>query len=103
MSALTDIAAITTGQAAIWAATIAAVGGILTAIIKAVGDNWREDRDFQRDLVTRLLDREESVIAPLVRVGESQQAAITTIGAGVAELLLAQKIADGQRRREGSS
>jgi hypothetical protein len=96
-----NLAAITTGTAAIWAAAIAAAGGILTALLKTVGDNWRDDQDFQRDLVKRLLDREESVISPLVRAGESQQAAITTIGAGVAELLLAQKIEDGQRRREG--
>jgi hypothetical protein len=102
MSPLTNLAAISTGQAAIWAATIAAVGGIVTAVIKAVGDNWRENQDFQRDLIARLLTREESVIAPLVRAGESQQGAITTIGTGVAELLLAQKIEDGQRRREGS-
>jgi hypothetical protein len=92
---------ITTGQAAIWAAAIAAIGGIGTAIIKVMGDNWRENQTFQRDLIERLLTREESVIAPLVRAGENQQGAITTIGTGIAELLLAQKIEDGQRRREG--
>jgi hypothetical protein len=98
-----QIAIATAEQASIWAAVIVGVCGILAAVITVAGGMFKDSLAFQRDLVKRLLDREEEVLTPLVSSGENQQDAIKTIGAGVAELLLAQKIADGQRRREGGA
>ena len=97
------IAVIGTGEAAVWAAAIAATGGIVTATITAVTNLTKESRSFQRDLINRLLDREEKILSPLVGFAENVQAGQKVIGDGVADLLVAQKIEDGTRRREGGN